>query len=410
MPKLIINIKHLIQVREEKKKFIPANEMDTLPSIDNGFLLIEHGLISDFGKMQDLPNINDVEVIDAKGKIVLPSWCDSHSHSVFYGNRSDEYIQRIKGISYQDIAKKGGGILKSSNQINNATEDELFSESERRIKKLIRYGTGSLEIKSGYGLSYEGELKMLKVIKRLKDSLPIEIKSTFLGAHSVPKNYSKDDYFDVVITKMLPDFYEKNLIDFVDIFCESNYFTPKDLNKLMIEANKMNLPSKIHVNQFTSIGGIKEAVKNNALTVDHLEVLNDDDIKLLKASKTMAVLLPGCSLFLGINYAPAKKLLLNNIPFAIASDFNPGSSPSGNMNFILSLACKKLELSTEQAINATTLNGAYAMGVSERTGSICRGKLANLIITEDLNSIDDIPYYYADNLIYKVLIKGEEIY
>ena len=409
MSKLIINIKQLIQVRDKNISFISADEMNNLPSISNAFLLIKDGIISDFGKMSEIPKIDDIEIIDAKYKIVLPAWCDSHTHSVFYGNRSDEYMQRIKGMSYQDIAEKGGGILKSSNQINNTTEDNLFLESENRIKKLIGYGTGSLEIKSGYGLNYEGELKMLKVIKRLKNSLPIQIKSTFLGAHAIPNGYSKEEYFELVINKMLPDFSKKDLIDFVDIFCEENYFSANDVSRLINEAKKLNLLSKIHVNQFNSIGGIKQAVQNNALTVDHLEVLEENDINFLKLGKTMPVLLPGCSFFLGINYAPVEKLLLNGISFAIASDFNPGSSPTGNMNFILSLACNKLKLSTEQAINAATLNGAYAMGVSEKTGSICKGKFANLIITENLNSIDDIPYYYADNLIYKVLIKGKEV-
>jgi len=383
--------------------------MSNLPSINNAYLVIKDGLINDFGKMSDIPKTDNLEIIDAKNKFVLPAWCDSHTHSVFTSNRADEYIQKIRGISYQEIASNGGGILKSSDQINKVTEDNLFYESEKRIKKLISYGTGCLEIKSGYGLNYESELKMLKVIKRLKNSLPILIKSTFLGAHAIPKEYSKKEYFELIINKMIPDFSKENLIDFVDIFCEKNYFSTSEVSKLINEAKKFNLLSKIHVNQFNSIGGIKVAVENNALSVDHLEVLNENDIKSLKSGKTMPVLLPGCSFFLDINYAPAKKLLSNGIPFAIASDFNPGSSPTGNMNFIVSLACNKLKLTTEQAINAATLNGAYAMGVSEKSGSICHGKFANLIITEKLDSIDELPYYYAENLIYKILIKGKEL-
>ena len=409
MSKIIINIKRLVQIRDKNTSFISANEMSNLPSINNAYLVIKDGLINDFGKMSNIPKTDNLEIIDAKNKFVLPAWCDSHTHSVFTSNRADEYIQKIRGISYQEIASNGGGILKSSDQINKVTEDNLFYESEKRIKKLISYGTGCLEIKSGYGLNYESELKMLKVIKRLKNSLPILIKSTFLGAHAIPKEYSKKEYFELIINKMIPDFSKENLIDFVDIFCEKNYFSTSEVSKLINEAKKFNLLSKIHVNQFNSIGGIKVAVENNALSVDHLEVLNENDIKSLKSGKTMPVLLPGCSFFLDINYAPAKKLLSNGIPFAIASDFNPGSSPTGNMNFIVSLACNKLKLTTEQAINAATLNGAYAMGVSEKTGSICNGKFANLIITEKLDSIDELPYYYAENLIYKILIKGKEL-
>ena len=409
MSKLIINIKELIQVRDRNISFLSAKEMDTLPSINNAYLLIENGKISEFGKMSEISKIDNVETIDAKNKIVLPCWCDSHTHSVYTGNRSDEYMQRIKGVSYQEIANNGGGILKSSRQINSISEDELFFESKNRIEKLIKYGTGSLEIKTGYGLSYDGELKMLKVIKRLKESLPIQIKSTFLGAHAIPKNYKKEEYFRLVLDEMLPDFAKDELIDFVDIFCEKNYFSTEDTKILCNKASELGIASKIHVNQFNSIGGVKVAVDCGALSVDHLEVINKIDINILKQSKTIPVLLPGCSFFLGIEYADAKTLLSNEIPFAIASDYNPGSSPSGNMNFILSLACNKLKLTTEQAINAATINGAYAMGLSHKTGSITKGKIANIIITSEIESINDLPYFYGDNLVDKILINGEEI-
>ena len=409
MSKLIINIKELIQIRDENISFLSAKEMDTLPSINNAYLLIENGKISDFGKMSEISKIDNVETIDAKNKIVLPCWCDSHTHSVYTGNRSDEYLQRIKGVSYHEIANNDGGILKSSRQINSISEDELFFESKNRIEKLIKYGTGSLEIKTGYGLSYDGELKMLKVIKRLKESLPIQIKSTFLGAHAIPKNYKKEEYFRLVLDEMLPDFAKDKLIDFVDIFCEKNYFSANDTKILCNKASELGIASKIHVNQFNSIGGVKVAVDCGALSVDHLEVINKSDINILKQSKTIPVLLPGCSFFLGIEYADAKTLLSNEIPFAIASDYNPGSSPSGNMNFILSLACNKLKLTTEQAINAATINGAYAMGLSHKTGSITKGKIANIIITSEIESINDLPYFYGDNLVDKILINGEEI-
>ena len=409
MSKLIINIKELIQIRDKNISFLSAKEMDTLPSINNAYLLIENGKISEFGKMSEISKIDNVETIDAKNKIVLPCWCDSHTHSVYTGNRSDEYLQRIKGVSYQEIANNGGGILKSSKQINSISEDELFFESKNRIEKLIKYGTGSLEIKTGYGLSYDGELKMLKVIKRLKESLPIQIKSTFLGAHAIPKNYKKEEYFRLVLDEMLPDFAKDELIDFVDIFCEKNYFSAEDTKILCNKASELGIASKIHVNQFNSIGGVKVAVDCGALSVDHLEVINKSDINILKQSKTIPVLLPGCSFFLGIEYADAKTLLSNKIPFAIASDYNPGSSPSGNMNFILSLACNKLKLTTEQAINAATINGAYAMGLSHKTGSITKGKIANVVITSEIESINDLPYFYGDNLVDKILINGEEI-
>ena len=409
MSKLIINIKELLQIRDRNISFLSAKEMDTLPSINNAYLLIENGKISEFGKMSEISKIDNVETIDAKNKIVLPCWCDSHTHSVYTGNRSDEYLQRIKGVSYQEIANNGGGILKSSRQINSISEDELFFESKNRIEKLIKYGTGSLEIKTGYGLSYDGELKMLKVIKRLKESLPIQIKSTFLGAHAIPKNYKKEEYFRLVLDEMLPDFAKDELIDFVDIFCEKNYFSTEDTKILCNKASELGIASKIHVNQFNSIGGVKVAVDCGALSVDHLEVINKSDINILKQSKTIPVLLPGCSFFLGIEYADAKTLLSNEIPFAIASDYNPGSSPSGNMNFILSLACNKLKLTTEQAINAATINGAYAMGLSHKTGSITKGKIANVVITSEIESINDLPYFYGDNLVDKILINGEEI-
>ena len=409
MSKLIIKIKELAQIRDTKTSFASVSQMNEIPSIKNAFLLIENGLISDFGKMSNIPKENDFEIIDASGKTVLPAWCDSHTHSVFTGSRSDEYIDRIKGLSYQEIANKGGGILKSANQIKKISKNDLFEESKKRIYNLIKQGTGCIEIKSGYGLNYNSELKMLNVIKDLKESLPIEIKSTFLGAHAFPKEISKSEYFDLVINRMLPDFAAKSLMDYVDIFCEKNYFTVKDTEQLLKEAKKYNIPAKIHVNQFNSIGGIKIAVRNNAVSVDHLEIVNEQDIIELKKGSTLPVLLPGCSFFLGIEYAPAKKLLSNDIPFAIASDFNPGSCPTGNMNFIISLACNKLKLTTEQAINAATINGAYSMGLSNVTGSITRGKLANLLITKNIESLNELPYYVGDNLIDKVLIRGKEI-
>ena len=385
--------------------------MSFVPSIDDAFLLIKNGKINDFGKMQELKKINTDQVIDAKDRMVLPSWCDSHTHIVFSGNRSKEFIDRIKGLSYEEIAARGGGILNSVKLLQNTSKEDLYNQSKMRINSVIRQGTGAIEIKSGYGLSFESELKMLQVIKQIKDSSKMQVKSTFLGAHAYPNEFrgNKDGYIDLVLNKMLPAFKKKNLIDFIDVFCEKGYFSPEDTERIIKEGLKYDIRSKIHVNQFNVLGGIKIAVENNALSVDHLEVLQDDDIKTLSKGSTMPVVLPTCSYFLGIDYAPARKLIDAGLPLAIASDFNPGSSPSGNMNFVISTACTKMKLTTEEAINAATINGAYAMGLENKVGSISRDKIANLIITNKINSIDDIPYNFGGNQVYKIILEGQLI-
>ena len=385
--------------------------MSFVPSIDDAFLLIKNGKINDFGKMQELKKINTDQVIDAKDRMVLPSWCDSHTHIVFAGNRSKEFIDRIKGLSYEEIAARGGGILNSAKLLQNTSKEDLYNQSNMRINSVIRQGTGAIEIKSGYGLSFESELKMLQVIKQIKDSSKMQVKSTFLGAHAYPNEFkgNKDGYINLVLNKMLPTFKRDNLIDYIDVFCEKGYFSPEDTERIIKEGLKYNIRSKIHVNQFNALGGIKIAVENNALSVDHLEVLQDDDIKTLSKGSTMPVVLPTCSYFLGIDYAPARKLIDAGLPLAIASDFNPGSSPSGNMNFVISTACTKMKLTTEEAINAATINGAYAMGLEDKVGSISRDKIANLIITNKINSIDDIPYNFGGNQIHKVILEGEII-
>ena len=385
--------------------------MSFVPSIDDAFLLIKNGKINDFGKMQELKKINTDQVIDAKDRMVLPSWCDSHTHIVFSGNRSKEFIDRIKGLSYEEIAARGGGILNSVKLLQNTSKEDLYNQSKMRINSVIRQGTGAIEIKSGYGLSFESELKMLQVIKQIKDSSKMQVKSTFLGAHAYPNEFrgNKDGYIDLVLNKMLPAFKKKNLIDFIDVFCEKGYFSPEDTERIIKEGLKYDIRSKIHVNQFNVLGGIKIAVENNALSVDHLEVLQDDDIKTLSKGSTIPVVLPTCSYFLGIDYAPARKLIDAGLPLAIASDFNPGSSPSGNMNFVISTACTKMKLTTEEAINAATINGAYAMGLENKVGSISRDKIANLIITNKINSIDDIPYNFGGNQVYKIILEGQLI-
>ena len=385
--------------------------MSFVPSIDDAYLFIKDGKINDFGKMQELKKINTDQVIDAKDRMVLPSWCDSHTHIVFAGDRSKEFIDRIKGLCYEEIAARGGGILNSAKLLQNTSKEDLYNQSKMRINSVIRQGTGAIEIKSGYGLSFESELKMLQVIKQIKDSSKMQVKSTFLGAHAYPNEFkeNKDGYVDLVLNKMLPAFKKENLIDFIDVFCEKGYFSPEDTERIIKEGLKYNIRSKIHVNQFNVLGGIKIAVENNALSVDHLEVLQDDDIKILSKGSTIPVVLPTCSYFLGIDYAPARKLIDAGLPLAIASDFNPGSSPSGNMNFVISTACTKMKLTTEEAINAATINGAYAMGLEDKVGSISKDKIANLIITNKINSIDEVPYNFGGNQIHKVILEGEII-
>ena len=411
MSLLIKNIKKLIQCRTEKTPFVSGKDMSFVPSIDDAYLFIKDGKINDFGKMQELKKINTDQVIDAKDRMVLPSWCDSHTHIVFAGDRSKEFIDRIKGLSYEEIAARGGGILNSAKLLQNTSKEDLYNQSKMRINSVIRQGTGAIEIKSGYGLSFESELKMLQVIKQIKDSSKMQVKSTFLGAHAYPNEFkeNKDGYVDLVLNKMLPAFKKENLIDFIDVFCEKGYFSPEDTERIIKEGLKYNIRSKIHVNQFNVLGGIKIAVENNALSVDHLEVLQDDDIKILSKGSTIPVVLPTCSYFLGIDYAPARKLIDAGLPLAIASDFNPGSSPSGNMNFVISTACTKMKLTTEEAINAATINGAYAMGLEDKVGSISKNKIANLTITNKINSIDEIPYNFGGNQIHKVILEGEII-
>ena len=385
--------------------------MSFVPSIDDAYLFVKDGKINDFGKMIELKTINADQVIDAKDRMVLPSWCDSHTHIVFSGNRSKEFIDRIKGLSYEEIAARGGGILNSAKLLENTSKEDLYNQSNMRINSVIRQGTGAIEIKSGYGLSFDSELKMLQVIKQIKDKSKIQVKSTFLGAHAYPVEFkeNKEGYIDLVLNKMLPAFKKKNLIDFIDVFCEKGYFSTEDTERIVKEGLKYSLRSKIHVNQFNVLGGIKIAVENNALSVDHLEVLQEDDIKTLSKGSTIPVVLPTCSYFLGIDYAPARKLIDSGLPLAIASDFNPGSSPSGNMNFVISTACTKMKLTTEEAINAATINGAYAMGLEDKVGSISKNKIANLIITNKINSIDEIPYNFGGNQIHKVILEGEII-
>ena len=410
MTKLFINIKELIQVRDLTIKKVSGKEMNNLPTIKNAFLLIDNELIKSFGTMEELQDFDVDQTIDCTDKMILPSWCDSHTHIVYAGNREQEFIDRINGLSYEEIAENGGGILNSAKKLQETSEDDLYKQSLKRVKEVINLGTGALEIKSGYGLTIDSELKMLRVINRLKKNLPIPIRATFLGAHAIPNEFKKDKdgYLDLIINQMLPRISEDRLADFIDVFCEIGYFNLKDTQRILAAGKKYGLISKVHVNQFNSIGGVKVSVNNDALTVDHLEVLTDDDLKSLKNSKTMPVALPTCSYFLSIPYTPARKIIDSDLPLAIATDYNPGSSPSGNMNFVVATACIKMKMTPEEAINAATINGAFAMNLSNEVGSISIGKLANFFITKEIPSYGFIPYNFGDNVIDTIYLNGQE--
>ena len=411
MTTLFINIKELLQVEDFPKKMVSGQEMKNLPTIKNAFLLVENNVIKDFGKMENLPEKGNSQIIDVKNKIILPTWCDSHTHIVYAGNREQEFVDRINGLSYEEIAKNGGGILNSAKKLQNTSEENLYKQSAVRIEEVMRLGTGAVEIKSGYGLTLEAELKMLRVIKKLNKNYPITIKATFLGAHALPIEFknNKSSYLDIVINEILPIVAKDNLAEFIDIFCETGYFSVEDTQRLLKAGQKFGLIPKIHVNQFTAIGGIQAAIKFKALSVDHLEEMRDEDIEALKATKTMPVALPSCSYFLSIPYTPARKMIDAGLPLALASDYNPGSTPSGNMNFVVSTACIKMKITPEEAINAATINGAYAMGLEKTHGSICRGKKASFIITKEIPSYNFIPYSFGNHKIAQVFIEGVKI-
>ena len=413
MKTVIKNISQLVQFDDQNLKFRAGNDMNCLNTIDNAYIEIENGKISNFGDMDEWSGISDwnsTTIIDANEGLVLPTFCDSHTHLVFAESRESEFNDRINGLSYQEIAQNGGGILNSAKKINQIDEEILYERSLKRLNKLIKLGTGAIEIKSGYGLSVESELKILRVIKKLKETTPICIKSTFLGAHAVPEKYKKNkkEYIELIIDKMLPEIASNDLADYIDIFCEEGYFTNEDTIRILQAGKKYNLQGKTHVNQFNSLGGVKSSIDNNSLSVDHLEIMKEDDFLAFKDSKTIATILPSCSFFLGIPYSPAKEFISRNIPINLASDYNPGSSPSGNMNLVASLGSIKLKMNAQQVINATTLNGAYAMGLEKELGTISIGKIANLIITKPIPNYQYLHYSFGENLIDKVIIAGEE--
>lgn len=399
-------------MRESGIQKISGVGMKALPCIQDAWLAIEDGKIAAFGEMKDFPGISDwnhLTIIDATDKLVFPSWCDSHTHLVYAGSREKEFVDRINGLSYEEIAKRGGGILNSAKRLQTSSEEELIENALERLNEITMHGTGAVEIKSGYGLTLQDELKMLRVIKKLKSLSALTIKATFLGAHAVPAGITKEAYMATLLNEMIPQVVEEKLADYCDVFCEKNYFTKEEAIKILLQAKKYGLKAKVHAEQLSHSGGIEAGVECDAISVDHLEFVNDNDIVLLKKSETMATILPGAQWFLQLQNPPARKMIDAGLPIAIASDYNPGSSPSGNMNFMTSIACVQYKLTPEEAINASTLNSAYAMGLGLTHGSITVGKEANLFITKEISDYSFIPYSFANNLIDTVVVGGKII-
>ena len=416
MKTLILNIKQLVQTELSPRKWVAGKDMARLGILENAYLLVEEDKIAGFGKMEDLNREgvyaggDIVKEIDATGRLVMPSYCDSHTHLVYAGSREIEYIDKIRGLSYEEIAKRGGGILNSCERIRKASEEELFDAAYDRIQEIAGFGTGAVEIKSGYGLDTESELKMLRVIRRLKAETPLLIKSTFLGAHAVPLEYKgrQTEYVDLIINEMIPMVAAEELADYIDVFCDKGFFTVEDTDRMLNAGMKYGLRAKIHANELDYSGGVQVGVKYNAISVDHLECMGEEEIACLLESETMPTVLPGAAFFLNMPYSPVRKMIQAGLPVALASDYNPGSSPSGNMKFIMSLGCINYKMLPEEVINATTLNSAYAMGVEEEAGSIAVGKLANFYITTPISGIEYLPYAYTADLIEAIFLKGEQ--
>jgi imidazolonepropionase len=412
---LIKNIKELVQTEEAPRLKVCGKDMAILSSISNAYILIENECIVGFGKMKELsPDLAKLapdppEVLDASGQIVFPSFCDPHTHIVFAGSREQEFVDKIRGLSYEEIARRGGGILNSAKRLHETSEEELFYQSMFRINDIIESGTGAIEIKSGYGLNTEDELKMLRVIRRIKDHTLLEVKSTFLGAHAVPEEFknNREKYIELIINEMIPLVATEDLADFIDVFCDNGFFTAIETEQILMAGLKYGLIPKLHANELGNSGGVQVGVKYNALSVDHLERAGDEEIRTLLNSETMPTLLPGSAFFLGLPDPPARRMIDAGLAVALASDYNPGSSPSGNMKLIMSLGCIKLRMLPEEVINAVTINSAYAMGISETHGSIARGKVANLFITKEIPSYSYFPYAFGSNLIDKVILKGK---
>lgn len=409
MKLLVKNIGCLAGIEYESKLRLKGKEMGVINTIDDAWLLVENGKFAQFGSMaQGIPPHNNIDnIIDADGGMVLPSWCDSHTHIVFAGSREREFVDKINGLSYEEIARRGGGILNSADLLHSTSEDELYRQAMCRLNEVIRKGTGGIEIKSGYGLNIDDELKMLRVIQRMKETSKAKIVSTFLGAHAVARGMSQADYVRLIINEMIPEVGRQHLADFIDVFCDRGFFTPDETSRMLEAAAAWGMCPKIHADELASSGGVEVGVKHHALSVDHLESMTEEEIELLSDSNTMPTVLPGTSFFLNMPYGKGRKMIDAGLGIAIASDYNPGSTPSGDMKFVVSLACIKLRLLPNEAINAATINGAYAMGESAEYGSIAKGKVANFFITHPLPSLNFIPYAYTTPIIKTVVLNGE---
>lgn len=410
---IICNTGMLVQTREENIAFTAGKDMAVLPVIENGWLLIEDGIIAGYGPPETMPSFSDaITNLDAGGGYVFPAFCDPHTHLVYAGSREKEYTDKIRGLSYEEIAQRGGGILNSAKLLHDTPEEELFRQSMDRVNEIISFGTGAVEIKSGYGLTTEDELKMLRVIRRIKQETPLTVRSTFLGAHAVPALYrnNRSGYVDLIVNEMIPAVASERLADYIDVFCDRGFFTVAETARILESGARHGMRPKIHANELDYSGGIQEGVKHGALSVDHLEFTGDEEIRALLGSGTMPTLLPGAAFFLGMTDPPARKMIEAGLPLAMASDYNPGSSPSGNMKLVVSLGCIRLRLLPEEAFNAVTLNAAYAMGLSETHGSITVGKKANLFITKRIPSYEFLPYAYGSNLVETVILNGEVVF
>lgn len=411
---LIKNIRQLAMVYDDAPRKLSGKDMNTVPVLDDAWLAIENGIIADYGIMTEFPGItdwNELEIIDANEGMVLPAFVDSHTHLVYAGSREGEFVDRINGLSYEEIAARGGGILNSAAKLRATSEDDLYAQAAVRLQEVMRLGTGAIEIKSGYGLDLESELKMLRVIRRLKENFTINIKSTFLGAHAVPLEFkdNKPEYIKYLIEVMLPAVAHQNLADYCDVFCERNYFTEEETVQILLAAQRLGMKPRVHANQLSASGGVQAGVRVNALSVDHLEFVGDEEISALKNSNTMPTLLPGAAFFLSLPWPPARKIIDSGLPVAIASDFNPGSSPSGNMMQMMSMACIAQKMTPNEVLNAMTINTAYAIELSETHGTITRGKVASVIITKAVPSLAYLPYYFGSNLIETVIINGSKV-
>lgn len=405
----IKNIKCLYGITSEPHSFKKGEAQSFVQSQKDAYLIITDGFIADYGEMKDFPMLPSHEIIDAAGRYVMPTWVDSHTHIVFAESREHEYVMRLKGKTYEEIAAAGGGILNSAEKLADKSEDELYQSAAKRLEEVIGFGTGAIEIKSGYGLSFDSEVKILRVIKRLKENYDLPIKSTFLGAHAIPKSYqaNRQEYIDLVVNEMLPAVVKENLADYCDVFCDEGFFTVEETDHILKAAAKLGLKAKIHANELANSGGVQVGIANDAISVDHLEMIQDQEIKDLLESNTIPAVLPSVSYFLGIPYAPARKMIDAGLGVVIASDYNPGSSPSGNIPFLMSLACNRMKLLPEEAFNAATINAAHALELEQEVGSIAVGKRGNVIITKEISSFDMIPYAFGSNLVEKTLLNGK---